>query len=39
MVGLDLLMGLKKGGLFALRWKHFDEEGSSIRVEEAVYEQ
>jgi len=38
MVLLAVLTGLRRGELFALRWKHLDLEGRVLRVREAVYE-
>jgi integrase len=38
MVGLAILTGLRRGELFALRWKHLDLERRSLTVCEAVYE-
>jgi integrase len=38
MVGLALLSGLRRGELFALRWRDFDEQNQSLIVREAVYE-
>lgn len=38
MVGLALLSGLRRGELFALRWKDLDEQARSLTVREAVYE-
>ena len=38
MVGVALLTGLRRGELFALRWKSFDEDSCCITVSEAVYE-
>jgi integrase len=38
MVGLALLCGLRRGELFALRWRDFDDEGKRLHVREAVYE-
>ncbi len=36
--GVALLTGLRRGELFALRWKSFDEDSCCITVSEAVYE-
>jgi integrase len=38
MVGLALMSGLRRGELFALRWRDFDEPGQSLTVREAVYD-
>lgn len=38
MVGLALLSGLRRGELFALRWKDLDTEGKRLTVREAVYD-
>jgi integrase len=38
MVGLALLSGLRRGELFALRWRDFDEQNQCLTVLEAVYE-
>ena len=38
MVGLAILSGLRRGELFALRWKDIDERGRLLRVREAVYD-
>ena len=38
MVGLALLSGLRRGELFALRWKDLDEQARLLTVREAVYE-
>jgi integrase len=38
MVGLALLSGLRRGELFALRWRDFDEPGEHLLVREAVYD-
>lgn len=38
LVGLDLLTGLRRGELFALRWKHVGWEERCLKIEEAVYE-
>jgi integrase len=37
MVGLAILTGLRRGELFALRWKDIDEQEHLLRVREAVY--
>jgi len=38
MVGLALMSGLRRGELFALRWRDFDEPGQCLTVSEAVYD-
>ena len=38
MVGLALLSGLRRGELFALRWRDIDEEARVLKVREAVYD-
>jgi len=38
MVGLALLSGLRRGELFALRWKDLDARARCLTVREAVYE-
>jgi integrase len=38
MVGLALMSGLRRGELFALRWRDVDEVGQSLIVREAVYD-
>ena len=38
MVGLAILSGLRRGELFALRWKHIDEQARLLSVREAVYD-
>jgi integrase len=38
MVGVALLSGLRRGELFALRWRDLDEERQCLIVREAVYE-
>lgn len=38
MVGLAILSGLRRGELFALRWKDIDERGRLLTVREAVYD-
>ena len=38
MVGLALLSGLRRGELFALRWKDIDEHARVLTVREAVYD-
>src|SRR5260370_41391967 len=38
MVGLALLCGLRRGELFALRWRDLDETTQCLTVREAVYE-
>jgi integrase len=38
MAGVALLTGLRRGELFALRWKAIDLAGAYLTVQEAVYE-
>jgi integrase len=38
MVGLAMLSGLRRGELFALRWKDIDEHARLLVVREAVYD-
>jgi integrase len=38
MVGLAILSGLRRGELFALRWRDIDEGTSLLSVREAVYD-
>ena len=38
MVGLAILSGLRRGELFALRWKDIDEHRRLLTVREAVYD-
>lgn len=38
MAGLAMLSGLRRGELFALRWKDLDEQGRLLTVREAVYD-
>jgi len=38
MVGLALLSGLRRGELFALRWRDLTDAGQCLTVREAVYE-
>jgi integrase len=38
MVGVALLSGLRRGELFALRWRDLDEERQCLYVREAVYD-
>jgi integrase len=38
MVGLALLSGLRRGELFALRWRDIDEQSRLLTVREAVYD-
>ena len=38
MVGISLLSGIRRGELFALRWRSFDEATGTIAINEAVYE-
>lgn len=37
MVGLAILTGIRRGELFALRWKHVDEMNRCLTIAEAVY--
>ena len=37
MVGLAILTGLRRGELFALRWRDIDEQARHLTVREAVY--
>ena len=37
MVGLAILTGLRRGELFALRWRDIDEQARLLTVREAVY--
>jgi len=37
MVGLALLSGLRRGEIFALRWRDIDEQSRLLTVREAVY--
>ena len=37
MVGLAILSGLRRGELFALRWRDIDEQARLLTVREAVY--
>jgi integrase len=37
-VGVALLSGVRRGELFALRWRDLDEERQCLFVREAVYE-
>jgi integrase len=37
MVGLALLSGLRRGEIFALRWRDIDEQARLLTVREAVY--
>ena len=39
MVGLAVLSGLRRGELFALRWKDIDEQKRLLTVREAVYDE
>jgi integrase len=38
MVGLAILSGLRRGEIFALRWRDIDEDGRHLTVREAVYD-
>jgi len=38
MVGLAILSGLRRGELFALRWKDIDEHARLLTVRESVYD-
>ena len=38
MVGLAILSGLRRGELFALRWRDIDEQARLLTVREAVYD-
>jgi integrase len=38
MVGLALLSGLRRGELFALRWRDIDEDRQLLTVREAIYD-
>jgi integrase len=38
MVGLALLSGLRRGELFALRWRDIDEHARLLAVREAIYD-
>ena len=38
MAGIAMLSGLRRGELFALRWRHFDDVERRLAVREAVYE-
>jgi integrase len=38
MAGLAMLSGLRRGELFALRWKDLDEHDRCLAVQQAVYE-
>ena len=38
MVGLAILSGLRRGELFALRWRDIDEDTRTLTVREAVYD-
>ncbi len=38
MVGLAILSGLRRGELFALRWRDVDETGRLLTVREAIYD-
>ena len=38
MVLLCVLTGVRRGELFALRWKNVDLEKASLKIREAVYE-
>jgi integrase len=38
MVGLAILSGLRRGELFALRWRDIDQDGQRLTVRESVYD-
>jgi len=38
MVGLDILTGLRRGEIFALRWKNIDWQAGNLTVSEAVFD-
>jgi len=38
LVGLALLTGMRRGELFALRWKSFDPVKQTLSIQEAVYD-
>ncbi len=38
MVGLAILSGLRRGEIFALRWRNIDEQKQLLSVREAVYD-
>jgi integrase len=38
MVGLTILSGLRRGELFALRWRDIDQDGQRLTVRESVYD-
>jgi integrase len=38
MVGLAILSGLRRGEIFALRWRDIDEQKQLLSVREAVYD-
>ena len=38
MVGLAILSGIRRGELFALRWRDIDEQDRTVTVREAVYD-
>jgi integrase len=38
MAGLAMLSGLRRGEIFALRWKDVDEHGQWLTVREAIYD-
>jgi integrase len=38
MAGLAILSGLRRGELFALRWRDIDEQARLLTVREAVYD-
>jgi integrase len=38
MVGLAMLSGVRRGELFALRWRDLDQQDRTLAVREAVYE-
>lgn len=38
MVGLAIILGLRRGEIFALRWRHIDEQKRVLSIQEAVYD-
>jgi len=38
MIGLAILSGLRRGELFALRWRDIDEQARLLTISEAVYD-